>query len=207
MLFPILPNLNYPTCPQHNPVTPCQPLPWADCCISGLVRIHDRCETDWVEATDGFTAPYQITLRAVRTSGQIARDVTEVTQAQRILRLKECDTDDILSDRTIALLCNPREMDDKFVFKCLTDLSTVDVINHPDELFRESAKFERLKATLEHERKRRQIEDARRIDEEYFAGMRPATLQSPPSKFARKPGAALMKLLSDKLCKATPEWI
>ncbi|THV03972.1 hypothetical protein K435DRAFT_230061 [Dendrothele bispora CBS 962.96] len=71
----------------------------------------------------------------------------------------------------MANLCGKREMDDKFIVRYTTDLSTVDRVNYPDELFKVLARFERLKAETEESRKLQQIEDARRIDEQYFANM------------------------------------
>ncbi|KAK7467684.1 hypothetical protein VKT23_004736 [Stygiomarasmius scandens] len=192
MLLPVLPNTFHPTSsPDHLPVDPGQPLPWKDCYISGFVRLQGRCRTEWSDTE--ITAPYQTTLRnACRVGGQGEQDRTDVysplfTQKMLMRSRKgsfaseippedrvECGgieekDPDVLSEKTIIAISGHREFQDKVVVQFSTDLSSVDTVNHPDELYKVLARFERLKTELETNRKRRQIEEARQIDEEHFA--------------------------------------
>ncbi|KAK7467683.1 hypothetical protein VKT23_004735 [Stygiomarasmius scandens] len=217
MLFPVLPNTNHPTsCLDHPPVSPSQPLPWKDCYVSGFVRLEVRCRTEWSETE--ISAPYQTTLRnAFRVSGQGEQDGSDVyaplfTQKMLMRSRKgsfaselppedrvECGgieekDPDVLSEKTIIAISGHREFQDKVVVQFSTDLSSVDTVNHPDELYKVLARFERLKTELETNRKRRQIEEARKIDEEHFA-----RYPAPSSLLASKS-------VSDK-CESSPGFL
>ncbi|THV03983.1 hypothetical protein K435DRAFT_851366 [Dendrothele bispora CBS 962.96] len=198
MLFPVLPNTYQPgSCERHRAVDPCRPLPWGDCYISSAAIIDVRCEIEWTEAEDK-SAPYQTTIREeIRLIRQMANDNSVIYQSSiaippPVSSGKSFDSDlppeaitqvvgwkdgepDLLNIRMTSLLCGVREMGDKFIVQYTTDLSTVDRVNHPDELFIFLARFERLKAEMEESRKLQEIERARKIDEQYFADLSPQT--------------------------------
>jgi len=48
---------------------------------------------------------------------------------------------DMLSIRMADLLCGYYAAEERVVVHCSTDLSTVDTVNHPDELFKTLARF------------------------------------------------------------------
>ncbi|THU80617.1 hypothetical protein K435DRAFT_845033 [Dendrothele bispora CBS 962.96] len=191
MFFPVLPNTYQPgSCHGHRAINPCRPLPWNDCYISGVASIDVRCEVEWEwTETEVRSAPYETTFEEeLRVSGQIATDSFHIYQPQFSALPpspsggsfnSDLSSDsaasvvdeepDLLSLRVADLVCGVRPMDDKVVVQYTTDLSTVDRVNHPDELFEVLARFERLKNEMERSRKLRQIEETRRIDEEYFA--------------------------------------
>ncbi|THV03986.1 hypothetical protein K435DRAFT_835574 [Dendrothele bispora CBS 962.96] len=208
MLFPVLPNTYQPgSCEKHRAVDPCRPLPWGDCYISGAAIIDVRCEIEWTENEDR-SAPYQTTFEEeIRLSRQTANDNSVIHKPQipkppsspsgesfdsglsskttpNISEWKDGEPD-LLSTRMANLLCGKREMDDKFIVRYTTDLSTVDRVNHPDELFKVLARFERLKAETEESRRLQQIEDARRIDEQYFANLSVRNLTGMAQKLSR----------------------
>ncbi|THV03981.1 hypothetical protein K435DRAFT_851364 [Dendrothele bispora CBS 962.96] len=194
MLFPVLPNTYQPgSCERHRTVDLCQPLPWNDCYISGAAIIDVRCEVEWTEA-ENKCAPYQTTFgEEVRLITQMAQDNFVIHKPRIAIPLppssESFDSDvssetvpevaewndrepNLLSISMANRLCGVREMDDKFVVQYTTDLSTVDRVNHPDELFKFLA---RLKAEMEESRKLQEIERARKIDEQYFADLSPQT--------------------------------
>jgi hypothetical protein len=167
MLFPVLPNTYHPSsCPDHRPINLSQPLPWKDCYISGLVRLEIRCEVaDWVDVESGITAPHQTTLdEAIRVGGRISRDLTEVSGARMVIptpttpetvsfnsdlssvEAEEGNAekeDGVLDENMIRRLCSRRDIENKVIVKISTHLSTVDVVNHPDELYEQVATLER----------------------------------------------------------------
>ncbi|THV03984.1 hypothetical protein K435DRAFT_962116 [Dendrothele bispora CBS 962.96] len=199
MLFPVLPNTYQPgSCERHQAVDTCRPLPWGDCYICSAAIIDVRCETEWTEA-EIKSAPYQATFEEeIRLRTQMAYDNSVIYQPSvsipppvslgdsfdsdlpseavtQVVGWKDGEPD-LLDIRMASLLCGVREMDDKFIVQYTTDLSTVDRVNHPDELFIFLARFERLKAEMEEGRKLQEIERARKIDEQYFADL---SLQPP----------------------------
>ncbi|KAK7467662.1 hypothetical protein VKT23_004715 [Stygiomarasmius scandens] len=192
MLFPVLPNTYHPTsCPDHPPVSPSRPLPWNDCYISGFVRLEVRSHTEWSDTE--ISAPYQTTrMDAFGVSGQGEQDVLDVHGSFLNQKLPvhskegsfvselpsgdvvECkrvvdENPDILPQSLAFALSGHHEFEDKVIVQCSTDLSGVDTVNHPDELYKSLARFERLKTELEKNRKLRLIEEARKIDEKHFA--------------------------------------
>ncbi|KAK7455165.1 hypothetical protein VKT23_011036 [Stygiomarasmius scandens] len=219
MFFPILPNLYQPaSCSDHKPIEPCQPLPWNDCYVSSCVGICVRCETHWTE-TDTLS-PYQTTLmEEVRVDGQIASDNSKiyakphvpapilpsgtsfVSDLSSTCEAKPMWTDeepDMLSVRMANLLCGYYAVDERVIVQCSTDLSTVDTVNHPDELFKLLARFHKLRDQLEASRKLRQIEEARKIDDEHYSSY--TVPESPPTSTHRpKPHRKLLGRCGDKL--------
>ncbi|THU80616.1 hypothetical protein K435DRAFT_809734 [Dendrothele bispora CBS 962.96] len=192
MLFPVLPNTYQPgSCHRHRTVSPCQPLPWNDCYISEVAGIDVRCEVEWKwTETEDRSAQYQTTFEEeIRVSRQMDTDSFNIYQHRvpispaspsrgsfnsdlssdpSVTEWRDSEVD-LLNLSVADLVCGFREMDDKVVVQYTADLSTVDRVNHPDELFKFLARFERIKDEMERSHKLRQIEETRRIDEEYFA--------------------------------------
>jgi len=169
MLFPVLPNTYHPTsCPDHPPVSLSQPLPWNDCYMSGFVRLEVRSHTEWSDTE--ISAPYQTTrMDAFGISGQGEQDVLDVhgpflnkklpvcsKESSFVSELPSGDVDvfeckkvvvedpDILPQSLVFALSGHHELEDKVIVQCSADLSGVDTVNHPDELYKLLARFERL---------------------------------------------------------------
>ncbi|KAK7455135.1 hypothetical protein VKT23_011006 [Stygiomarasmius scandens] len=223
MLFPVVPNIYHPTsCPDHPPVSPGRPLPWNDCYMSGFVRLEVRCQTEWSD--NEISAPYQTArMDAFEVSGQGEEDGTDIYGALLNQALfvhsrdgsfvsdlpseneaegVEVDSEDpvILSEKNIVTITGHCDFGDKVVVQCSTDLSNLDAVNHPDELYQLMVQFERLKTGLETNRKLRQIEEAHKIDEEHFArypvpDILPASGTLPARLLARC-GKVLKKIVS-----------
>ncbi|KAK7467713.1 hypothetical protein VKT23_004765 [Stygiomarasmius scandens] len=194
MLFPVLPNSYQPaSCPNHRAIEACQPLPWNDCYISSFIRIGVRCETEWTEVDSPHVqSPYQTTMKEeLRIAGQMASDncrvydgpipeapaspsgtsfISDLSSTREVKPIWTDEEPDMLSVRMADLLCGYYPPDERIIIRCSTDLSTVDVVNHPDELFKLLAEFYKLKDQLEESYKLRQIEEARKIDDEHYAG-------------------------------------
>ncbi|KAK7467699.1 hypothetical protein VKT23_004751 [Stygiomarasmius scandens] len=214
--FPILPNLHQPaSCSEHKPIEPRQPLPWNDCYVSSCVAIGVRCETEWTDSKARLS-PYQTTLmEEVRINGQMASDNSKIYTKPRHVQapilpsgasfvsdlsstceVKPMWTDeepDMLTVRMANLLCGYYAADERVIVQCSTDLSTVDTVNHPNRLFEQLARFYQLKDQLEASRKLRQIEEARKIDDEHYSSY------PVPESPAPKPRRRLLSRCGHKL--------
>ncbi|KAK7455177.1 hypothetical protein VKT23_004764 [Stygiomarasmius scandens] len=222
MFFPILPNSYQPaSCSDHRVIEPCQPLPWNDCYISSFVSIGVRCETEWT-GTDSPQSPYQTTMEEeFRVAGQMASDncivydepipevpaspsgtsfVSDLSSTHEVKPIWTDEEPDMLSVRMADLLCGYYLPDERIIIQCSTDLSTVDTVNHPDELFKLLAKFYRLRDQLEASCKVRQIEEARRIDDAHYANY-PAPESPADSEHQPKLSRKLLKRFRGTLGK------
>ncbi|KAK7467664.1 hypothetical protein VKT23_004717 [Stygiomarasmius scandens] len=222
MLFPVLPNTYHPTsCPDHTPISPSQPLPWKDCYMSGFVRLEIRCRTEWSDTE--MSGPYQTTRKdAFEVSDQGEQDEADVygpLLKQKVLmhpkegsftselppedkvecRKVDDEDSDVLPENLLFAISGYHEFEDKLIVQCSTDLSDVETVNHPDELYKLLARFERLKTELETNRKLRQIEEARKIDEEHYARYPvpdPAASQTLSARLLARCGKVLKKIIS-----------
>ncbi|KAK7054419.1 hypothetical protein VNI00_003617 [Paramarasmius palmivorus] len=94
-------------------------------------------------------------------------------------------------DEVDAILnrCDPSILDFPVV-KVSFDLSEIEHFNDPNEFFDELEKFERLQKDHEEARLQREVEDARKVDEEYFANIPMPNRDSLLSSTTLKPSVA-----------------
>uniref|UniRef100_A0A0W0FQE9 Uncharacterized protein n=1 Tax=Moniliophthora roreri TaxID=221103 RepID=A0A0W0FQE9_MONRR len=197
MCAPVLPNTSHPL--GRAPLDPGQPLPWNDCYISPFFSTFARCHTvelkedppmrlhlsiddavrwfgyvavDYRNHSEQLAPPEQqvspSTSKAFRADSQDdegsdngthgiwnpTRAMERATEIEEILEeMEEFDA----------------ELMEMVVFRTSFNLTELDEVTDPAEFVEELKAFETLKDELVLRQRRRKIEDARRIDEEYFA--------------------------------------
>ncbi|KAK7030873.1 hypothetical protein VNI00_013983 [Paramarasmius palmivorus] len=192
MCVPVLPNTSHPL--GRAPLRPGRPLPWNDCYVSPFFAVDARCRN--VTLDEEPPVLFKVSIDdAVRFSGFVDQDRQDIADRspseQPTLPSRCCCTLEQSSDvEPVGDQWNPtdemeefRELEeiiDEFeemdaevmelaALKVSFDLTELDEVTDPAEFFEELKAFEKLKEELVTSRKRREIEDARKIDEEFFS--------------------------------------
>ncbi|KAK7031210.1 hypothetical protein VNI00_013626 [Paramarasmius palmivorus] len=218
MCAPILPNTSHPL--GRAPLNPGQPLPWKDCYVSPFfavdarsrnivldeeppviyqvgiddaVRFAEYVNRDRQDLADRSSPPEQQDQHL--SGGHCCCCLEYESDDEELDRNEWNPTDQMERQRELEEVIEEFEEKDAELMELVAlktsfDLTELDEVTDPAGFFEELKVLEKLKEEFVTSRKQREIEDANRIDEEYFSKLSCASALSTTSSLPSHPPPA-----------------